>query len=95
MLKCKNGDCRNTFRWPMQLYGITQICKKPAPGIKKSIPGKMYSCLKCNKIFKHQSNVVRHVTVTKCAKDIKEKGIFQCQKCKKTVQFICRLKSHV
>ena len=55
----------------------------------------MYSCLKCNKIFKHQSNVVRHVTVTKCAKDIKEKAISQCQKCKKIFQFICRLKSHV
>ena len=37
-----------------------------------------YSCLckKCNKAFKHQSNVVRHVTVTKCVKNIKEKEIY-------------------
>ena len=81
----KNVGCGETFRHKTQLYRHKKKCSGKSPrknkGYKKV--GNQIQCLKCEKLFSHQSNVTRHVNV--CTQ--KEKTVHQCKFCDKIFQY--------
>ena len=89
---CKRG-CNQRFAWKTQLYRHKKVCKGKSPkkikeGYRKD--GNEYTCLKCEKNFTHQPNVIRHVSNCK----LKEKEVHQCSFCDKTFSYKSILMRH-
>ena len=81
---CENLGCRCVFNWPMQLARHAKCLKPPQVDQKKYIlRNGVYICLKRDKSFNHQSNIIHHGK--KCNGKRTEKNEYRCDKnCSKT-----------
>ena len=86
--KCTRG-CNMVFQHKTSLYRRKKVCTGKSPLKKKDRyrkVGDQYQCLKCEKMFRYQPNVIRH--------SCKEKVIHQCQFCNKIFYHKSKLTRH-
>ena len=96
--KCRNQNCKESFKWPMQLNRHRKKCTHKPPDIKyvKTADG-MFKCNLCFKTFIHQSGVCKHVKKNAC----QLKGTprapksYVCSTCGNEFTHQCRLNQHM
>ena len=92
-VSCKSIGCDQNFKLPVQKYRQLRTCKYPPilPESKYERIVDKFECKKCQKVYSHQLNVVRHVN---SCKGVQERVMFECSVCQKHFHYKGLLLKH-